>query len=37
MAAGIRSARAAEAEEFFARLDDADRATLTRILAALLA
>jgi DNA-binding MarR family transcriptional regulator len=31
-AAGIRAARAAEAEEFFARLDDADRAGLTRLL-----
>jgi hypothetical protein len=30
-------ARGAEAEEFFARLDDADRAALTRILATLLA
>ena len=37
VAAGIQSARAAEAEEFFARLDDADRAALTRILATLLA
>ena len=35
--ASIRSARVAEAEEFFARLDDADRAALTRILATLLA
>ena len=33
----IRAARGAEAEEFFARLDDADRAALTRILATLLA
>ncbi|GAA3046217.1 hypothetical protein GCM10010464_08120 [Pseudonocardia yunnanensis] len=32
VAAGVRAARAAEAEEFFARLDDADRASLTRIL-----
>src|SRR3954447_5976124 len=32
VAAGVRAARAAEAEEFFARLDDADRACLTRIL-----
>jgi DNA-binding MarR family transcriptional regulator len=36
VAAAIRSARAAEAEEFFARLTPADRATLTRILDALL-
>ena len=28
----IRAARAAEADDFFARLDDADRATLTEIL-----
>ncbi len=33
---GVRAARAAEAEEFFARLEPADRATLTRILATLL-
>jgi DNA-binding MarR family transcriptional regulator len=32
VAAGVRAARAAEAEEFFAGLDDADRASLTRIL-----
>jgi DNA-binding MarR family transcriptional regulator len=32
VAAGIRAARAAEAEGFFARLDGADRASLTRIL-----
>jgi DNA-binding MarR family transcriptional regulator len=32
VAAGIRAARAAEAEEFFARLDEADRASLARIL-----
>ncbi|WP_433285599.1 MarR family winged helix-turn-helix transcriptional regulator [Pseudonocardia sp. CA-142604] len=32
VSAGVRAARAAEAEEFFARLDDADRASLTRIL-----
>jgi DNA-binding MarR family transcriptional regulator len=32
VAAGVRAARAAETEEFFARLDDADRASLTRIL-----
>jgi len=32
VAAGVRAARNAEAEEFFARLDDADRASLTRIL-----
>jgi DNA-binding MarR family transcriptional regulator len=37
VADGVRAARAAEAEEFFAGLNDADRATLTRILAALLA
>jgi DNA-binding MarR family transcriptional regulator len=37
VAAGIRSARAAEAEEFFARLDPGDRAALARILDALLA
>ena len=37
LTASIRSARVAEAEEFFARLDDADRAALTRILATLLA
>ena len=36
VAAAIRSARAAEAEEFFARLTPADRAALTRILDALL-
>lgn len=30
--AAIRSARAAEADDFFARLDDADRAALTEIL-----
>jgi DNA-binding MarR family transcriptional regulator len=35
VAAGVRAARAAEAEEFFARLDDADRASLTRILRSL--
>jgi DNA-binding MarR family transcriptional regulator len=29
---GIRAARAAEADDFFARLDDADRAALARIL-----
>jgi DNA-binding MarR family transcriptional regulator len=32
MSAGIGAARAAEAEGFFARLDDADRASLARIL-----
>jgi DNA-binding MarR family transcriptional regulator len=32
VAAGIRAARAAETEGFFARLDDADRASLARIL-----
>ena len=32
VAAGVRAARDAEAEKFFARLDDADRASLTRIL-----
>lgn len=32
VAAGVRAARNAEAEKFFARLDDADRASLTRIL-----
>ena len=37
VAAAIRAARAAEAEEFFARLDPGDRAALARILAALLA
>jgi DNA-binding MarR family transcriptional regulator len=36
VAAAIRSARAAEAEEFFARLAPGDRAALTRILDALL-
>jgi DNA-binding MarR family transcriptional regulator len=30
--AGIRAARAAEADDFFARLDDADRVALARIL-----
>jgi DNA-binding MarR family transcriptional regulator len=35
VAAGIRAARAAEAEEFFARLDEADRTSLARILRAL--
>ncbi|WP_433555377.1 MarR family winged helix-turn-helix transcriptional regulator [Pseudonocardia xinjiangensis] len=35
VAAGIRAARAAEAEEFFAKLDDADRESLARILRAL--
>jgi DNA-binding MarR family transcriptional regulator len=35
VADAVRAARAAEAEEFFARLDPADRATLARILAAL--
>jgi DNA-binding MarR family transcriptional regulator len=30
--AAIRAARAAEADDFFARLDDADRAALARIL-----
>jgi DNA-binding MarR family transcriptional regulator len=32
VAVGIRAARAAEAEGFFARLDEADRASLARIL-----
>ncbi|GAA5113855.1 MarR family winged helix-turn-helix transcriptional regulator [Pseudonocardia adelaidensis] len=32
VAAAIRAARAAEAEGFFARLDEADRASLARIL-----
>lgn len=32
VAAGIRAARAAEAEGFFARLDQADRTSLARIL-----
>jgi DNA-binding MarR family transcriptional regulator len=32
VATGIRTARAAEADEFFARLDEADRAALTQIL-----
>jgi DNA-binding MarR family transcriptional regulator len=32
VAAGIRAARAAEAEGFFARLDEADRTSLARIL-----
>jgi DNA-binding MarR family transcriptional regulator len=32
IAAAIRAARAAEAEGFFARLDEADRASLARIL-----
>jgi DNA-binding MarR family transcriptional regulator len=32
VAAGIRAARAAEAEGFFARLDEADRTCLARIL-----
>ena len=36
VADGVRAARAAEAEEFFAGLDATDRAELTRILAALL-
>jgi DNA-binding MarR family transcriptional regulator len=31
-AEGIRAARAAEADDFFARLDDTDRAALTQIL-----
>jgi DNA-binding MarR family transcriptional regulator len=35
VAAGIRAARAAEAEEFFARLDEADRTSLARILRSL--
>lgn len=35
VAAGIRAARAAEAEGFFARLDEADRTSLARILRAL--
>jgi DNA-binding MarR family transcriptional regulator len=33
--AGIRAARAAEADDFFARLDEGDRAALARILATL--
>jgi DNA-binding MarR family transcriptional regulator len=33
--AGIRAARAAEADDFFARLDESDRAALARILAQL--
>jgi DNA-binding MarR family transcriptional regulator len=37
VAAGIRAARAAEAEEFFARLDPGDRAALARLLDDLLA
>jgi DNA-binding MarR family transcriptional regulator len=37
VAASIRAARAAEAEEFFARLDPGDRAALARILDDLLA
>lgn len=37
VAAAIRSTRAAEAEEFFARLAPTDRATLIRILGTLLA
>ena len=37
VASGIRAARAAEAEEFFARLAPADRAALARILAELTA
>jgi DNA-binding MarR family transcriptional regulator len=32
VAAGIRAARPAEAEGFFARLDEADRTSLARIL-----
>jgi DNA-binding MarR family transcriptional regulator len=36
VAAGVRAARSAEAEKFFAGLDPADRAALTRILATLL-
>jgi DNA-binding MarR family transcriptional regulator len=32
VAAGIRAARAAEADDFFARLDEADRAALAAIL-----
>ncbi|WP_214370124.1 MarR family winged helix-turn-helix transcriptional regulator [Pseudonocardia sp. H11422] len=32
VAAGVRAARAAEAEGFFARLDEADRTSLARIL-----
>jgi DNA-binding MarR family transcriptional regulator len=32
IAAGIRVARAAEADDFFARLDEADRAALANIL-----
>ena len=35
VATGIRAARAAEAEGFFARLDEADRTSLARILRAL--
>lgn len=35
IAAAIRAARAVEAESFFARLDEADRASLSRILAIL--
>ena len=35
VAAEIRAARAAEAEEFFARLDEADRTSLARILRSL--
>ena len=35
VARGIRAARAAEAEGFFARLDEADRTALARILRAL--
>jgi DNA-binding MarR family transcriptional regulator len=34
-AAGIRAARAAEADDFFGRLDEGDRAVLARILAKL--
>jgi DNA-binding MarR family transcriptional regulator len=37
VADGVRAARAAEAEDFFAGLDPADRAALARILARLLA
>jgi DNA-binding MarR family transcriptional regulator len=37
VADGVRAARAAEAEDFFAGLDPADRAALARILATLLA
>jgi DNA-binding MarR family transcriptional regulator len=36
VAGGVRAARAAEAEEFFAGLEPADRAALARILATLL-